>query len=232
MNKSSVKTIAANLGATTHSETAKPSPVGEGFKADDKKARLEQCEQIIHQSEEGIFSAGRNLAIINAQNLYKAGGYSSFEKYCKDRWGYSYQHAYRLMNAAKCYDFLAKFEKEEGWVLPKIEAQIRELAALPENDWERTWRKFLKKMAGKKFTAEDVEAFISGGEKKKTAVKTKTSDSDTDSVANEGGEVPAKMLQKKLDEVDELIDEALELTEDEEVRALLERIKTLIESNN
>ncbi len=74
--------------------------------------------------------------IIKEKKLYK-GVYSTYEKYCQKRWGFSPQHANRLIKAATVVE---KIESEPiGSVLPQSEGQARALSKSenPANDWKK-----------------------------------------------------------------------------------------------
>jgi len=214
----------------------KASPIGESPNSGEVKIKLQQCEDIIRQNENGAFITGRNLALINKEALYIAAGFTSFEAYCKDRWGMSDKHAYRLIKAAECYDVLSKHQTTKNWVLPRNESQIRPLAKLGEKDWVPKWEKVMKKFAGKSFTAEDIGEFLIKATQ--PAANDSAAPVDDDGAADETAkEIPADKLKKKLEKIDKLVREALEsATTDgnipaKDYRKLLEKIKELIEGS-
>jgi hypothetical protein len=197
--KSKTKTV-----ATVKNETAKASPIGESAASGENKAKLKQCEDIIRQNESGVFMTGRNLAQINKDELYKADDFTSFEVYCKERWGMSDKHAYRLMKAAECYDALAKQAPKTTWVLPRNESQIRTLANLTEAEWVPTWEKVMKKFGNKQFTADDIDEVIN------PVVKKTAGATDADAAADETAKNKTdKILKENLAKIEVLVSKAL-----------------------
>jgi len=212
-NKSNKTSNADKVETTANDKSTKVSPIGESADSGENKAKLQQCEAIIRQNEGGAFITGRNLAQINKEELYKADGFTAFEAYCKDRWGISDKYAYRLIDAAKCYDVLAKHPTDKDWVLPRNESQIRPLIPLGEKEWVPAWKKVMKKFAGKPFTAENISDLLSPPEAK--AVKATTTDNASSTnnageAAETAEEMPANKLKEKLDTIDKLVSKALE----------------------
>jgi hypothetical protein len=60
---------------------------------------LAELEQAIARAKQRFVEMGLALGTIRDLRLYKR-DYSSFEKYCRARWGCSRQHAYRLIAAS------------------------------------------------------------------------------------------------------------------------------------
>lgn len=231
MKKNTNKTNAAKAVETTaQAETAKPSPIGETPANGENKAKLKQCEDIIRQNENGVFITGRNLAQINKEELYKAAGFTAFAAYCKERWGMSGAHAYRLIDAAECYDALAKHETKEAWVLPRNEAQIRPLTKLGEKEWVPTWEKVMAKFGATAFTAEDISGLLNPGQPEAEA------NGEAGEEVATAKAVPAKKLKQKLEKLESLVSKALEdAPADKDIsakqyRKLLEKIKKMIEA--
>lgn len=63
-------------------------------------ARLASLETTIEEGLESFLAVGTALAEIRDRNLYKV-AFSSFGKYCTERWGVSRSHAYRLCDSAQ-----------------------------------------------------------------------------------------------------------------------------------
>jgi hypothetical protein len=65
------------------------------------------------------------LLEIRDRRLYRAQGYGTFEDYCRERWGWSYRHVNRQIEAAKVVENL-------GPIGPTLrsESQARELVRL------------------------------------------------------------------------------------------------------
>lgn len=75
-----------------------------------------------------FYEVGCALAQIRDSELYKE-TYTTFEDYCKERWGMSRQRAYQLIKAAEVYDNLSTAVDK-----PINEAQIRPLTKLSSPD--------------------------------------------------------------------------------------------------
>jgi hypothetical protein len=86
--------------------------------------RLADLEAVIERGLGTFVEVGEALEEIRGSRLYRE-THPTFEAYCRDRWGFTRQHAARLMDAA-----------EVAHVLPELspigvnEAQARELAPL------------------------------------------------------------------------------------------------------
>lgn len=61
--------------------------------------RLIELERIIEQGKLTFIEVGNALAEIKESRLYRC-DYSTFEDYCKSRWNFTRQHAYRLIECA------------------------------------------------------------------------------------------------------------------------------------
>ena len=79
--------------------------------------------------ESGIRSVGRSLLTIQEQRLYKE-AYSDFETYCQERWNFSRQRAYQLIEAEKVKARLSTLVDK----IPSNERQLREIAKVPEKE--------------------------------------------------------------------------------------------------
>jgi len=67
--------------------------------------RLAELEKTIARGKKTFVEVGLALAEIRDLRLYRR-EYSGFEEYCREKWGWSRQHAYRLIEAApiaKCH---------------------------------------------------------------------------------------------------------------------------------
>jgi len=107
--------------------------------------KLAECEEAIRENSKMYFLAGDALTQINDERLYKA-EFTSFDKYCEGRWGFSGSHARRLMEAyelvKKLQSAIPKIGDEE---LPQNEFQARLYRDLhEEKHWVRCWRTLLK----------------------------------------------------------------------------------------
>lgn len=105
-------------------------------------ARLAELEQVIKDNFKGFVAVGKALAEIRDTGLYRECG--TFEHYCALLWDVSRPRAYQLMDSAKVIDNLSTIvdKNNEGIVidlLPKNEAQARELARLQPEEQVQVW---------------------------------------------------------------------------------------------
>ena len=84
---------------------------------------------------------------IRDSGLYKQ--YGTFEKYCKERWGYARQVAYRLIDSAKVMQNLSPM----GDIPPENERQTRPLTSLPPEQQREAWDAVVKTAPEGKVTA-------------------------------------------------------------------------------
>ena len=118
-------------------------------------ATLEELETRIAAGLKTFVDVGRCLLEIRDRRLYRNKGYSRFEDYCREQWGWGKQYAYRQIEAAKTIEIIGR-KSPIGDELPKIESQVRELIPLVKTDEQEainTWRE-LKERHGDNITAE------------------------------------------------------------------------------
>ena len=85
--------------------------------------RLQQLENIIERGLAPFVEVGKALQQIREGRLYREAGYTRFEDYCRERWGWSRIHAHRQIEAAKVAGILLPTGNT-----PASERQARELA--------------------------------------------------------------------------------------------------------
>ena len=86
--------------------------------------KLDTLEDIVNQALRTYFEVGKALDEINRRELYKERGKADFESYCRDRFGFSVNYAYRQIAAYKVAGNLPIGKR------PRNEAQARELGKL------------------------------------------------------------------------------------------------------
>ena len=101
----------------------------------DRHQRLDQLEHTIRQGIETFHAVGRALQDIRDGGLYRLAGYTSFDSYCRERWGFTRNYAWRLITAAGVVESL------EGCQFGNVqsEAQARELAPLDPGQRLAVW---------------------------------------------------------------------------------------------
>ncbi|MBC6435507.1 hypothetical protein FM036_39300 [Nostoc sp. HG1] len=114
--------------------------------------------------ERAVFEAGKALMELRDRRLYRS-THSTFEEYCKDRFGFQRRHPYRLIEASAVFDNLMKMcpngtqtesESDDGemcpngtQILPTSERQVRPITKLePEQQWE-VWQRAVQEAGGK-----------------------------------------------------------------------------------
>lgn len=97
----------------------------EGDLSDREREVLAICEAAIDNLRLAFWAAGRAIATIHRNELWR-GKYGSFEEYLSDRHGIALAQGYRLMNAYPLAEHLSKVAEKLN------EAQVREL--LPFSD--------------------------------------------------------------------------------------------------
>ena len=114
--------------------------------------------------ERAFFEAGRALAELRDRRLYRS-THSTFEEYCKDRFGFERRHPYRLIEAAGVVDNLIKmcpnwthFEIEDDpatvhsdqrQILPTSEGQVRPMTKLKPEEQQEVWQQAVEVAGGK-----------------------------------------------------------------------------------
>lgn len=124
---------------------------------------LHSCEEIIEAGLGTFVAVGRALMTINDQRLYRA-DYEKFEDYCRARWDYSRQHAYRLIKAIGVVD-----QVSSAGLLPN-ERQARLLLEAPEDIRLQIWQEAISSAGAGRVTVRHVEAIVRGTRKDKTRV--------------------------------------------------------------
>lgn len=93
---------------------------------------LEECEAVIRRGLNSFIEVGEALMEIRDNRLYREKGFSQFEDYCQQEWGFSQSRTYQMMDAAKVTGLLESSTIVEQ--LPATERQARELVPLMRKD--------------------------------------------------------------------------------------------------
>jgi hypothetical protein len=107
--------------------------------------QLHECEQRIRDGGKVIVA---ELVRIRDNGLYKFDGFDTWERYCRERWGYSDEYVRRLITAEEYRAVLpppptivGKKDKSGGqW----NEATVREFTRLPKKDAAKVAEKVVK----------------------------------------------------------------------------------------
>jgi hypothetical protein len=129
-------------------------------------SKLELTENALTQDEEqerlhlerkverAFYEAGKSLAQLRDHRLYR-NTHSSFEEYCRERFGFQRRHCYQLIDAAGVVDNLIQFlEQDENCapvahILPTKERQVRSLVSLEPSEQREAWVKAVNAAGGK-----------------------------------------------------------------------------------
>jgi hypothetical protein len=102
--------------------------------------RLVELEQTVDRGLRTFVEVGQALAEIRHHKLYRA-SHDTFERYCRERWGFTRQRALQFIDAAAVTTVVVK----AGLPAPTNEAQARELVPLRKrpDELETAWRDIL-----------------------------------------------------------------------------------------
>ncbi|WP_242059336.1 MULTISPECIES: hypothetical protein [Nostoc] len=114
--------------------------------------------------ERAFFEAGKALAELRDRRLYRS-THSTFEEYCKDRFGFERRHPYRLIEAAGVVDNLIKMcpnwtqneieddpatvHSDQLQILPTSEGQVRPMTKLEPQEQQEVWLRAVELAGGK-----------------------------------------------------------------------------------
>jgi hypothetical protein len=122
---------------------------------------LEICEVDVESGLRGTVSAGRALAEIKANGLYKDryGFGASWKKYCFTRWGMSEPYANQLIKFAGIVAGLVDSKQVPFGNLPKTESAARPLNQSPQKLHAEAWNEAVEMSAGNP-SANDVQKAV------------------------------------------------------------------------
>nr|WP_322666598.1 hypothetical protein [Dendronalium sp. ChiSLP03b]MDZ8209199.1 hypothetical protein [Dendronalium sp. ChiSLP03b] len=98
--------------------------------------------------ERAFFEAGKALGELRDRRLYRS-THSTFEEYCRDRFGHSRRQSYLLMDAAVVFDNLVEKCDRSDHILPTNEWQVRPLTKLDPELQPEAWQKAVEAAKGK-----------------------------------------------------------------------------------
>lgn len=109
----------------------------------DERDELEACIDVINRGLTVWYEVAEALHKIRDQRLYRE-THTSFEAFCRDKWGMSKTHANRLIAGSKVVDNLTPIgvngDDSADFPLPQTESQARALAAIPRPLQPIVWR--------------------------------------------------------------------------------------------
>ena len=117
--------------------------------------RLTALEQTIERGLQTFVDVGTALLEIRDTRLYRQ-AFSTFEEYCRDRWGISRPRAYQLIDAATVAVNLSTIVDK----LPATESQARPLTGLPVDLQREAWQRAVDTAPNGKITAAHVASVV------------------------------------------------------------------------
>ena len=117
--------------------------------------RLAELEEIIEKGLKTFTHVGKSLIEIRDSKLYKE-EYSTFNSYCKERWGMVKTQANRLISASNVVDNLTPM----GVILPTNERQVRPMTKLEPEQQAVAWDKAVEVSEGNVPTAKVVQEVV------------------------------------------------------------------------
>lgn len=124
---------------------------------DNEAVELATLERVIETGMKCFTEVGNALLTIRDSRLYRS-EYTTFEAYCRERWGMSRPRAYQYIDAAATVSTMV----DKGIDPPQSERQARPLAQLPPERQAEAWQAATEtaKEERRKVTAKDVETQV------------------------------------------------------------------------
>lgn len=126
-------------------------------------ARLAELEIVVSKGLGTFLEVGAALMEIRTRALYRW-QYTSFEEYCRGRWGMSRSYAHRMIVAAEVAEDLSPIGNNNTpdcpVPSPGNEAQIRPLARLPREERADAWKEAVESAPEGQPTAKQVEQVV------------------------------------------------------------------------
>lgn len=119
-------------------------------------ARLSELETVIDRGRKSFIEVGQALAEIRESRLYRK-THTSFDDYCRERWGFSRQRSYQLIEAANVVEGMSTHVDRP---MPVNEGQVRQLARIDDADTRKAVWETVVVRDGENATAKDVKAVV------------------------------------------------------------------------
>lgn len=121
-----------------------------------ERERLHDYEEVIDKGLETFFDVGTALLAIRDARLYR-GHYTSFESYCRERWGFGRLYAWRVIGAAQRLKLLPE---DAATAKPNSEFQMRPFLKLKPEVFPQMWKQVIERAHGEKITSELIGGLI------------------------------------------------------------------------
>lgn len=127
------------------------------------KAEFQRLNEIVHKGVTGFIEAGDALRQIQVGKLWRAGGFNTWEDYCRSVAGMSRIHAHRLIQASECVMELRKSSNFS--ILPENESQVRPLLRIKDPEtrieiWDTVLYQVESRKPSGKPTAKEVASMV------------------------------------------------------------------------
>ena len=143
--------VAAAESSATHAEEA---PIAES-----ESAEFARLDQLVREELQSFIRVGNALQQIRERELWRAGGYASWDAYCNAVAGFTRIHANRLIKTAGIADHLSQVKPigSTPFLVPQSESQVRQLFRLKDPEKQAVaWCRSLDRAGGGQPTAKVV----------------------------------------------------------------------------
>lgn len=129
----------------------------------EEKSEFKRLDKIVRKGVEAFMECGKALIEIQKQKLWRAGGWATWEDYCRQVVGLSKSYASRLINATRVALALDETLPIGNFAKPVSESQVRPLLKLEDPEQQaQAWAAAIEKTEGRQPTAADVEEEVFG----------------------------------------------------------------------
>ena len=133
------------------------------FLTEEKKVKLEKCENLIRISVKSSKAMAKALRTISADDLYK-GEYGTFAEYLRRKWSIAKSYAYDMISFDVICENLSAMADIGGIKiqLPENERQARPLKKLNNEEQLKAWQAALKKAGKDRVQVKHVKKAVEG----------------------------------------------------------------------
>ena len=124
---------------------------------EDEKLEIQRCEFVLQHGLDTYFEVGHALLSIRDRRLYRL-THSTFEAYCRERWGICRSYAWRVIGSAERLKLLP----EGDFTRPANESQVRPFLKLKPEAFAAGWAEVLRQASDHKPTPKLIRAVARG----------------------------------------------------------------------
>ena len=121
-----------------------------------QRVRFAELEQTIENKLQAFYDVGNALNEIKESRLYRA-DHGTFEEYCKTKWGFARQHAYRLIASSKVLDNIEPTDEQRENLR---ETHLRPLATLPVDEQKKAFLEAMESAPDGQLTQKHVREVV------------------------------------------------------------------------